>query len=201
MPIVPAFAKRGDSDQEVFRGIGFWVVGSVAVEVRCRVHEPGEVKDCHVAHKAGDEQALPVGISPSCADKGRHSKTPKHAPPRMRPALQLADELRAYVTHVNLLARLNYGLVFLQVKPAHMGKEEAAKGVVGICHGLGVQMVHAMVTYPMVDSALIRNGVCNHGDEAEGSFGLVRAVRPKPMGATGDAKARDGNQDEGPTEG
>jgi len=63
------------------------------------------------------------------------------------------------VREVKLLPDLNNIGVFLHIQPTHVGKEESARGVVGVGIGFGVFMVDAVVAGPVKDGPLVGDGV------------------------------------------
>lgn len=71
--------------------------------------------------------------------------------------------------------------VLLDVQPAHVGEKETALGVVGVRVRLGVLVVHAVVSRPVVDRTLVSHGVDQHHEYANAPVRVVRSVRPQPV--------------------
>lgn len=70
----------------------------------------------------------------------------------------------------NIYVRLTFDdvLVLLNVKPSNVSEEEAAGGVVRVGRCLGVLVVDAVVAGPVVDGALVGDGVHEHEEESVG---------------------------------
>ena len=82
--------------------------------------------------------------------------------------------------------------MLLDDEPAHVREEEAAGSIMGVGVRLGVLVMHAVVAGPMVDAALVGNGVEHHQQDAVGQSGVVGTVGPKSVHACSDAQAGDG---------
>jgi hypothetical protein len=201
VPVVPALADGAEGHEGVLGGVGEDVVRVVAHEVGGGVDEPGEVQNDGVAESAGDEEGVPEFLAPEVLrDLGGHDVAHVQGEPRVELLLEHDEGVLVQVREVEVAAGLDDGGVLLDEEPAHVGEEEAAGGVVGVGLGLRELVVDAVVAGPVVDAALVGDGVGQHEEEADGEAGLVRAVGPQPVDADRDAEARDGPKDEGPEE-
>lgn len=62
-----------------------------------------------------------------------------------------------------------------------MGKEESPHSIVRISISFGVFVVDTVITRPVVNAALVGNGVAKHKKEANREGGRVGAMRPKTV--------------------
>ncbi len=70
-----------------------------------------------------------------------------------------------------------------------MCKEETTHGIVWISVGLRIFVMDAMITGPVVNGALVGDGVAQHEEETDGERGGVGTVGPETMDADGDTEA------------
>jgi len=68
-------------------------------------------------------------------------------------------------------------------------EEETTHGIVWISVGLRIFVMDAMITGPVVDGALVGDGVAEHEEKTDGEGGGVGTVGPETMDADGDAEA------------
>eukprot|EP00968_Pinguiococcus_pyrenoidosus_P003507 scaffold228_cov312-Pinguiococcus_pyrenoidosus.AAC.25 len=163
VPVVPALPNGRQRHQRVLRRVAVRIVRVVAVDVRGRVDEPREVQHRAVAQCAGHPERGPELLAPPIrGDQRREDVAHEQRKPRVHALLEHDVAVGLQVREVQLSAGLDHVGVLLEVQPAHVREEEASRGVVRIGVGLRVLVVHPVVPRPVVDGALVGDGVAQH---------------------------------------
>jgi hypothetical protein len=68
--------------------------------------------------------------------------------------VKLYHRIAGHVAHVNLAALFNNVRMFAHHQPSNVGKKEATVGVVRVCVGFAVLVVHAVVAHPLENCVL-----------------------------------------------
>lgn len=105
--------------------------------------------------------------------------------------VELNHRIRENVAHVNLFSLPQHLRVLVHHQPATMREPEAPLCIVRVSNSLGVFVVHAVITNPIVDRILSSYGVAKGQDNSQRQLGFVRAMSPKAMATASDAKASD----------
>jgi hypothetical protein len=190
MPVMPSLANSKEGNVRILRGVGHHIVRMISVQVSGAIHEPSEMQNNRVSQPPGHEERRPEALSPELhGDLSREHEAHVQGEPRIKLLLEHNNRILVKVAEVQLLPRANDLRMLLQVQPSHVRKEEPAHGIVRISVGLGILVVDAMVSRPMVNRSLIRDGVAQHEEEAYGEGGAVGSVGPEAMDTNSNAES------------
>jgi len=179
MPVVPSLADGAPGDDRILRWVGHDVIRVVSVQVRGRVDEPGEVQDDAVSESTGDEEGVPeVGTPEVGRNLGRQDVAHVEREPRIELLLEVHGRVLHEIGKVHVASRFDDFGMLLDEQPSHVGEEESSRGVVRVGIGFRILVVDAVIACPVVDAALVGDGVAEHQENSERKPGLVRSVGP-----------------------
>lgn len=179
VPIVPSLTHCKPRDNGVLCRIGQYIVGVIPVQVCRRVDQPGKVQDDAVAKTARDQKGRPKVLSPKVgSDLGWHDVAHVEGKPGIQFFLIVDNGVFHQVGKVHFATGFNDIRVFSDKEPSHVGKEKASSGIVRVRVRFGKLVVDAVIAAPVVNGALIGNGVAEHEKETNGKGSFVGSVRP-----------------------
>jgi hypothetical protein len=171
----------------------------ITKQVRRTIDQPRKVQNKHVSQCPSNKERRPETLPPKLdSNLGRENKAHVKSEPWIELLLEHDHRILVQIAKIQFLPSPNHLGVFLDVQPTHVCEEEPSRGVVWVGMRLGILVVDAMVAGPVVDGSLVRDGVAQHEEEADGKGGGVGTVRPEAMDSDGYAKATNWPQNESP---
>ena len=174
VPVVPTFSNSEEGHIGVFSRVGQDIVGMIPVQMCSGVDEPCEMKNKHISQRSSDEESIPEFLPPvMLSDLSGEYKAHVQCEPWIQLLLEHDYGVFVQIGEIQFFSCPDNLGVFLDIQPAHVGKEKSPSGIVRISIGLGVLVMHTMVTSPVINGALVGDGVAQHEGEADGEGGAV----------------------------
>mmetsp|Transcript_11242 Transcript_11242/g.14850 ORF Transcript_11242/g.14850 Transcript_11242/m.14850 type:complete len:257 (-) Transcript_11242:70-840(-) len=163
MPVVPSFSHRTPTDNGVLGRIRKNIIRMVTVQVSRGVDQPCKVQDDDISQSSCHKEGIPKFFPPCIrGNLSRHHKAHVQGEPRIGFLLKHDQRIFLQITKVQFTSSLHNILVLLHKQPSHVCVKETTCGIVWIGIRLGMFVMHTMITCPMENRSLIRNGITKH---------------------------------------
>jgi len=168
VPVVPSLSDRAPRDKWILRRVGQDIVWVIPVEVGGRVDKPCEMKNDTVSQSSGDEKSGPEIFAPiPRGNLSREYVTHVQREPGIALLLPVDDWIGLQIREIHFSSDLDDIGMLLDEQPSHVSEEKSTCGVVRIGIGFREFVVDSVITGPMVNAALVGNGIEKHEKKAD----------------------------------